>query len=108
MVRILPLQVRCSSPLPSEEECYHCAGEKYSIILPTYNEVDNLPLCIWLINKYLSEAGIDYEVIVVDDASADGTQDACKQLQTLYDDRIQLRPRAAKLGLGALHITKAS
>ncbi len=29
--------------------------DKYSIILPTYNERENLPLITWLIVKYLSE-----------------------------------------------------
>lgn len=29
---------------------------KYSILLPTYNEVENLPIIIWLIVKYMNEA----------------------------------------------------
>ena len=42
-----------------------------------------------------------FEVIIVDDGSPDGTQDAAKQLQAIYgEDKIQLRPRAKKLGLG--------
>lgn len=28
---------------------------KYSILLPTYNEKENLPIIIWLINKYMTE-----------------------------------------------------
>lgn len=28
-------------------------ADKYSILLPTYNEVENLPIIVWLINKYL-------------------------------------------------------
>jgi glycosyltransferase involved in cell wall biosynthesis len=41
------------------------------------------------------------QIIVIDDASPDGTQDVCKQLQQIYGhDKIQLRPRAGKLGLG--------
>lgn len=28
---------------------------KYSILLPTYNEVDNLPIMIWLIVKHMNE-----------------------------------------------------
>lgn len=30
-------------------------AHKYSIILPTYNEVENLPIIIWLIIKYMDE-----------------------------------------------------
>jgi dolichol-phosphate mannosyltransferase len=44
----------------------------YSIILPTYNEKDNLPLIIWLIMKYMTEAKCEFEVIIVDDNSPDG------------------------------------
>ena len=29
--------------------------DKYSILLPTYNERENLPLIIWLIIKYMKE-----------------------------------------------------
>ncbi len=43
----------------------------------------------------------DYEVIVIDDNSPDGTLEVAKQLQGLYGkDKIVLRPRKAKLGLG--------
>jgi dolichol-phosphate mannosyltransferase len=29
---------------------------KYSILLPTYNEVENLPIIVWLIIKYMDES----------------------------------------------------
>ncbi|GMR49163.1 hypothetical protein PMAYCL1PPCAC_19358 [Pristionchus mayeri] len=76
---------------------------KYSILLPTYNERENLPICVWLLEKYLSE--IDYEVIIIDDGSPDGTQDVAKALQKEYgEDKIVLKPRAGKLGLGTAYI----
>nr|VDD43067.1 unnamed protein product [Brassica oleracea] len=44
-------------------------------------------------------------IIVVDDGSPDGTQEIVKQLQDLYgEDRILLRARAKKLGLGTAYI----
>ena len=66
------------------------------------------------------DSGFDWEVIVVDDASPDGTQEIAKQLAQVYgDDRIVcpmsthhqqgliiskvLKPRAGKLGLGYAH-----
>lgn len=36
----------------------------YSILLPTYNEVENLPICIWLIEKYMAETNFTYEVCI--------------------------------------------
>ncbi|XP_068895562.1 dolichol-phosphate mannosyltransferase subunit 1 [Tenebrio molitor] len=79
--------------------------DKYSILLPTYNELENLPIIIWLIVKHMKESGYDYEVIIIDDGSPDGTQDAAKQLQKIYgEDKIILRPREKKLGLGTAYI----
>lgn len=49
-----------------------------------------------------------WEVIVVDDNSPDGTQDVARQLAATYgEDKIVLKPRAGKLGLGyALPLTR--
>jgi dolichol-phosphate mannosyltransferase len=30
-------------------------GDKYSILLPTYNEHDNLAIIVWLIVKYMEK-----------------------------------------------------
>ncbi|CAH8548279.1 unnamed protein product [Dicrocoelium dendriticum] len=77
----------------------------YSILLPTYNEKENLPIVIWLIDKYMKESGYAYEIIIVDDNSPDGTLDAAKQLQKIYgESTIVLKPRMAKLGLGTAYM----
>ncbi|KAF9204619.1 dolichol-P-mannose synthesis [Haplosporangium sp. Z 27] len=82
------------------------AGQhKYSVLLPTYNERENLPVIIWLLTKTFQEHNIDYEIIVIDDNSPDGTLQIAEQLQKIYgEDRILLRPRAGKLGLGTAYI----
>ncbi|XP_057291723.1 dolichol-phosphate mannosyltransferase subunit 1-like [Hydractinia symbiolongicarpus] len=81
------------------------AKSKYSVLLPTYNEKDNLPLIVWLLVKTFTESKINYEIIIIDDGSPDGTQDVAKQLSDIYgDDKILLRPRAKKLGLGTAYI----
>ena len=79
--------------------------DKYSVLLPTYNERDNLPIIVWLLVKYFTEADIDFEIIVIDDGSPDGTLDVAKQLEKIYgEDKIVLRPRAKKLGLGTAYV----
>ncbi|XP_067651258.1 dolichol-phosphate mannosyltransferase subunit 1-like [Haliotis asinina] len=78
---------------------------KYTVLLPTYNERENLPLIVWLLVKYFSESDYDYEVIIIDDGSPDGTLDVAKDLQRIYGkERIVLRPREKKLGLGTAYI----
>ncbi|KAK8751374.1 hypothetical protein OTU49_014468 [Cherax quadricarinatus] len=81
------------------------AGDKYSVLLPTYNEKDNLPIIVWLLCKYFHDSSFDYEIIVIDDGSPDGTLEVAKKLQEIYgENRIVLRPRAKKLGLGTAYI----
>ena len=46
----------------------------YSILLPTYNERENLPLITWLIVTELDKAAVHFELIIIDDNSPDGTQ----------------------------------
>lgn len=48
---------------------------------------------------------LDWEVIIVDDGSPDGTQEVAKQLQKVWGtDHIILKPRAGKLGLGTAYV----
>jgi len=78
---------------------------KYSILLATYNERENLPIIVWLIEKYMAESNLDYEVIIIDDGSPDGTLEVAKELERIYgSSKIVLRPRASKLGLGTAYV----
>jgi glycosyltransferase involved in cell wall biosynthesis len=56
-----------------------------SIVIPVMNEKDNIEPLIRKLKVDL--AGIDYEVIFVDDGSTDGTQ---KEIKRMADDRIIL------------------
>lgn len=77
---------------------------KYSIILPTYNERENLPIIVWLLNKHL-EGKVNFEIIVIDDGSPDGTLEVAQNLEKIYGkEKIILAPRERKLGLGTAYI----
>ena len=78
---------------------------KYSVLLPTYNERANLPVLVWLLHRTFTEHNLDWEVIIIDDASPDGTLQIAQQLQKLYTpQRIVLKPRPGKLGLGTAYV----
>ncbi|KAI9218408.1 nucleotide-diphospho-sugar transferase, partial [Blastocladiella britannica] len=80
-------------------------NDKYSVLLPTYNERHNLPVIVWMLVRTFTEHKLDYEIIIIDDNSPDGTLDIAKQLQGVYGaDRIVLRPRPGKLGLGTAYV----
>ncbi|XP_019753759.2 dolichol-phosphate mannosyltransferase subunit 1 isoform X1 [Dendroctonus ponderosae] len=93
---LLLLSLTCPTMAPNN---------KYSILLPTYNEVENLPIIIWLLVKHMNSSGHSYEIIIIDDGSPDGTLEAAEQLQRIYGkEKIVLRPREKKLGLGTAYI----
>lgn len=81
------------------------SSQKYSVILPTYNERRNLPILIYLLAKTFKEHKLSWEVVIVDDNSPDGTQEIAKKLINIFgSEHIQLRPRAGKLGLGTAYV----
>ena len=53
-----------------------------SIIIPVYNEVENVELLANSIAGILSEYSLKYEVIFIDDGSTDGT---VEELQKIYE-----------------------
>lgn len=70
-----------------------------AVIIPTYNESDNIPT---LINQILA-LPIDAHVIVVDDNSPDGTGQLVDAIAAT-EPRVHAVHRPAKLGLGTAHI----
>mmetsp|Transcript_26565 Transcript_26565/g.37938 ORF Transcript_26565/g.37938 Transcript_26565/m.37938 type:complete len:294 (+) Transcript_26565:87-968(+) len=76
----------------------------YSIILPTYNERENLPIMTQLVHDTFTDAKLNYEIVVVDDNSPDKTLDVAQSLQSIFGkDHIKIVSRAAKLGLGSAY-----
>uniref|UniRef100_A0A7J3XXF2 Polyprenol monophosphomannose synthase n=1 Tax=Thermogladius calderae TaxID=1200300 RepID=A0A7J3XXF2_9CREN len=70
---------------------------RVSVIVPTYNERDNLQALFERISRAMK--GFDYEIIVVDDNSPDGTGELAESLSRVYPVRVVKRP--GKLGLAS-------
>jgi len=65
------------------------------VVVATYNEIDNLPRLVLQITDLLPDA----DVLVIDDASPDGTGNWCEQATAQYP-RLSVLHRDSKLGLG--------
>lgn len=76
---------------------------KVSIVLPTYNEKDNIKAIIPKIFEVFEKNKIEGNVIVVDDNSPDGTAEEVKKLQKNYS--IDLIEREKKMGIGSAYVT---
>jgi len=70
------------------------------VIIPTYKEIENISNIIDAVMAL--EDGFD--VLVIDDASPDGTADAVRRQMEKYPGRVHLECRAGKLGLGTAYI----
>jgi dolichol-phosphate mannosyltransferase len=74
---------------------------KILIIIPTFNEVESLPILIRDIQGGLGST----DILVVDDGSTDGTSDAVRSIgEKSRDGQINLLQRNKKMGLGSAYI----
>jgi len=69
---------------------------KFSLVVPTYNEYDNIERLVKAVHAALEVVG-EYELIIVDDNSPDGTADKARELSKEYP--VVVHQRAGKLGL---------
>jgi dolichol-phosphate mannosyltransferase len=74
---------------------------KSLIIIPTYNEIDNIARLIEAIFKLKC----DYHILVVDDNSPDGTANSVELLIQKYPGQLHLIRRDGKMGLGTAYIS---
>jgi dolichol-phosphate mannosyltransferase len=62
-----------------------------SIVIPTYNEAENIPIIIDKIFNVLKQNSLDGEVIIVDDDSPDGTWEIAEKLKPIYNIKVLRR-----------------
>jgi dolichol-phosphate mannosyltransferase len=72
-------------------------------VLPTYNERENIAAMIARILQVSDEAGLGLDVLVVDDASPDGTGELADAVAA-GDPRVRVLHRAGKEGLGRAYV----
>lgn len=70
------------------------------VIIPTYNEIENIANILDAVMRLPHP----FDVLVIDDASPDGTADVVRKKAAEYPERIYLECREGKLGLGTAYI----
>jgi dolichol-phosphate mannosyltransferase len=70
------------------------------VVIPTYNEIENIEAII----KAISSLRTNFDILIVDDNSPDGTAQKVKELQTVYRN-LYLIERSGKFGLGTAYLT---
>lgn len=70
------------------------------VIIPTYDEKENIVDIL----THVFGLEPDFDVLVVDDGSPDGTADIVRGMQASWPDRLHLLERKGKLGLGTAYI----
>jgi len=74
--------------------------EKLSVFLPSYNESENIKEVILAVKKVLEEVAGEWELLIIDDGSKDGTGEIAKSL-SLAEPRIKVITHKTNLGYGA-------
>lgn len=70
------------------------------VVIPTFNEKENIER---IIRKVFSLKK-DFDILIVEDNSPDGTAAIVKRLMTEFPDRLYIEERKGKLGLGTAYI----
>jgi dolichol-phosphate mannosyltransferase len=84
--------------MPQHNNSHPPPTAKTSIVLPTYKERDNIVELVQAIHRYLEPDGFNYEVVIVDDNSPDGTADVVRAAFGA-DPRVKLHVRTQERGL---------
>ncbi len=70
------------------------------MIVPTYNERENVPVLAKRLDEAMGKAGISYELVIVDDNSPDGTAEVARSLK-LKHGKVKVFVRTNEKGLSS-------
>ena len=73
------------------------------LVLPTYNEVENIDPFVRAVLPQLASSGHEYHLLVVDDNSPDGTGSLADRLAQEFE-QVEVLHRPAKHGLGRAYL----
>ncbi|MCW7078308.1 MAG: polyprenol monophosphomannose synthase [Canidatus Methanoxibalbensis ujae] len=78
-----------------------------SIVIPTYNERENIRILIPALVNIMRENNISGEIIVVDDNSADGTAEEVERISKIFAEEFHIHVivRERKMGIGSAYKT---
>ena len=79
-------------------EAQASANERLALVIPTLREAENLRGLLAHVRAVLDPVGIDYEILVVDDDSRDGTEEIVSAIAR-QDTRVRLLVRKGERGL---------
>jgi dolichol-phosphate mannosyltransferase len=91
-------RVQAASALEAQPASTTDSGPELSIVVPTFSEVDNVRTLVERITEAL--AGLDWEIIFVDDDSPDGTAEAVRELAR-NNRRVRCLQRIGRRGLSS-------
>ena len=74
--------------------------QKSLVVIPTFNEIENIQSMIYAIFS----VSLNLHILVVDDSSPDGTADIVKKTKVKYPNNLFLLERSTKKGLGTAYI----
>ena len=83
-----------------------------SFLVPTYNEVNNVKPCVESILAFTDEHDLEYEIIIIDSGSTDGTPDLLKSEFFESNQNIKVVFQKTRMGMGVAlkeayhHVTK--
>jgi dolichol-phosphate mannosyltransferase len=92
---------RADLPLRHSKGSHPLNAVKITVILPTYNEAENLPK---LVPALFAQGLPDLKLLIVDDLSPDGTGEIAEELAAQYPGRIEVMHREGPRGLGRAYV----